>query len=170
MADRRYRDLIGSLDTLLADPPYQDRAQRRATDVLPPLVGRMYRKTRKAARAARRMAPGPDQDVALHRVRRRAKRLRYLVEVVEPVVGKRARRLRRRIKDLQDLLGDQHDLVVLRPVLRELGARAHRERANGFTFGLMYGTTDERARRMAERFPRYWHRVAQRMPSKWERS
>jgi CHAD domain-containing protein len=169
MSHRRYRQLLDLLDTLLTDPPYQATADRRARKVLPPLVAKAYRKARKAARSARRMTPGSDQDAALHLVRRRAKRLRYAIETVEPVVGKRARRLRRRTKDVQGLLGDHHDLVVLRPVLRELGARAHQDGGNGFTFGLVYGSADERARRMAQRFPRRWRRVARRRRTRWLR-
>ncbi|HEX4722048.1 MAG TPA: CYTH and CHAD domain-containing protein [Pseudonocardiaceae bacterium] len=169
MAGQRYRSLLESLDTLLAEPPYRDAAQRRAKDVLPPLVAKAYRKAGKAARSARRMTPGPEQDAALHLARRRAKRLRYAVETVEPVIGKPARRLRRRVRDMQSLLGDQHDLVVLRPVLRELGARAYREQANGFTFGLVHGQADERARDMAKRFPRQWHRATRHKHTNWLR-
>lgn len=163
----RYRDLLDRLDALLTDPPWRHPAGRRARKVLPPLVARAYRKTTRAATSARRMAPGPERDTALHLVRRRAKRLRYAVEMVEPVLGKPARRLRRRTKDLQSLLGDHHDLVVLRPVLRELGAQAYRDRANGFTFGLVHGRADERARRLAHRFPHHWHRMTKRRATRW---
>jgi len=169
MDDERYLNLLDTLDILLADPPYRDVARRRATDVLPPLVAKVYRKSHQAAMSATRMSPGPDRDDALHLVRRRVKRLRYGAEAVEPVIGKPARRLARHSRDVQTLLGDHHDLVVLRPVLRELGARAHRARANGFTFGLWYGRTEEEARRMADAFPGRWQRLARRKVTKWLR-
>ena len=36
------------------------------------------------------------------------------------------------------MLGDHQDAAVARPVLRELGANAHLEGGNGFTFGVLY--------------------------------
>jgi CHAD domain-containing protein len=152
MAGQRYRELQTGLDQLLAAPPYRQRAGRRALDVLPPLVAAAYRKAHDAADD-----PSADRDVVLHRVRRRVKRLRYALEAVEPVMGRRARRLRRRCAEVQELLGDQHDLVVLRPVLRELGTRG-----NGFTFGLVYGRSIEIAHRAEAAFPRRWRRLAKR--------
>jgi CHAD domain-containing protein len=51
---------------------------------------------------------------AAHDARIRAKRLRYLVEpLADTPVGPRARRLVRSLKELQDVLGELHDLHVL---------------------------------------------------------
>jgi CHAD domain-containing protein len=158
MGGQRYLDLLGALDSLLADPPCHDRAHQRAVRVLPPLVTAAYRKSHKAA-AAR----GPARDAALHQLRKKVKRLRYAAETVEPVVGGAARRWQRRCKKVQNVLGDQHDLVELRPVLRELGVLAHLDGANGFTFGLMYGNTIAAARETEQRFPAAWRRLRKSM-------
>jgi CHAD domain-containing protein len=165
----RYLEVLAALDDLLADPPYRDLAHRRAVRVLPPLVARAYRKTRKAARAAARSAGGPERDAALHKVRRSVKRLRYAAEAVTPVVGAPAERYRRRCKKVQRILGDHHDLVAVRPVLRELGVQAHLDGTNGFTFGLLHGHADSAAAREEQRFPDAWRKLAKGGARKWMR-
>jgi CHAD domain-containing protein len=42
------------------------------------------------------------------------------------------------MEDLQELLGDQHDSVVTRELLRAVGMRAHGAGENGFTYGLLH--------------------------------
>ena len=54
------------------------------------------------------------------------------------MLGKPAERLVKRVKQVQELLGDHQDAVVARPVLREIGIAAHLEGENGFTYGLLH--------------------------------
>ncbi len=54
-------------------------------------------------------APAPED---LHALRIRAKRLRYLLEFLQELTGKRGRTLVKRLVRLQDLLGAYHDAVV----------------------------------------------------------
>jgi CHAD domain-containing protein len=169
LAGRRYLDLLDTLDAVLADPPYRDKAHRRAVRVLPPLARKAYRKARRAADAVGQAERGPQRDDALHRVRKSVKRLRYAAETVEPVVGAPAARYRRQCKKVQGTLGDQHDLVVLRAVLRDLGGQAHLDGGNGFTFGLLHGRAGERAIREEHRFPERWRRLARGKARRWMR-
>ena len=81
------------------------------------------------------------------------------------MLGKRASRLRTRIKDVQTVLGDHQDTVVARPVLRELGAQAHSEGHNGFTFGILYAREAAVAQELRARLPRAWKRLAKRARS-----
>jgi hypothetical protein len=66
----------------------------------------------------------PGEVEALHDMRIAAKRLRYVLEVTGDLFGPFADDARKRIKELQDLLGDIHDCDVLVPrvlgVLEEL--------------------------------------------------
>lgn len=54
---------------------------------------------------------------ALHDMRIAAKRLRYILEVTADLFGPYADEARKRVKALQDLLGDIHDCDVLEPRL-----------------------------------------------------
>ena len=54
---------------------------------------------------------GEHRDLALRETRKAAKRLRYAAEAAEPAVGKPARRLEKRLKPVQKLLGDHQDTV-----------------------------------------------------------
>jgi CHAD domain-containing protein len=77
----------------------------------------------------------------------------------EPVLGNKARKLRKRVKTVQSLLGDHHDTVVTRPVLRELGAQAQVDGANGFTFGVLHADEHATARALEARLPTAWANV-----------
>jgi hypothetical protein len=57
----------------------------------------------------------PAEIEALHDMRIAAKRLRYVLEVTEPVFGPYAKRAHKEVKALQDLLGEIHDCDVLGP-------------------------------------------------------
>ncbi|MFD1149033.1 CYTH and CHAD domain-containing protein [Saccharothrix hoggarensis] len=145
----RYFALLDAVDAMIADPPFTPAASEKAKKALPELVTKTYR------RLAKRAGNAHDDD-ALHEARKAAKRLRYAVEVSEPVFGKRAAKYHKKVKAVQELLGEHQDSVVARPVLRELGAKAQLDGENGFTFGLLHGLETAAARRVEERFPAVW--------------
>nr|WP_234468076.1 CHAD domain-containing protein [Streptomyces sp. MBT62] len=96
-------------------------------------------------RLARRVAhamdvpPGTDRDTALHEARKAAKRTRYATEPAHDSLGKPAKRLGKRVKAVQKVLGDHQDSVVARDALRELALAAHAVGETGFVWGLLYG-------------------------------
>lgn len=71
----------------------------------------------------------PEAAAALHAVRIAAKKLRYQLEVVEPYLGARGTDAVKRLKTLQEKLGDFHDDTVLDETLRaEIERASERER------------------------------------------
>lgn len=163
----RYLALHDRLDALLADPPLTTRAGRKAERELPKSVRRAYRRVESRMADADRQSSGPERDVALHETRKAAKRLRYATEAVEPTLGKPATRLRKRLKAVQQLLGDHQDTAVSRPVLRELAAQAHLEGGNGFTYGLMYASEAARAEQAEKDLPAAWKQMRKRKNIAW---
>jgi len=163
----RYLALHDLLDALLADPPLTTRAGRKAKRELPKSVRRAYRRVESRMADADRQSSGPERDVALHETRKAAKRLRYATEAVEPTLGKPATRLRKRLKAVQQLLGDHQDTAVSRPVLRELAAQAHLEGGNGFTYGLMYASEAARAEQAEKDLPAAWKQMRKRKNIAW---
>ena len=153
----RYPDLQQRLDDLLDDPPTTGRAKRRE---LARAVHKAHRRTSHRMRAALAEPWGGDRDIALHEARKAAKRLRYVLEAVEPARGKKARKARKKTKKLASTLGDHHDTVTARPVLRELAAQAHQEGGNGFTFGLLHAREQAAAGRLDDAAEAAWSRVA----------
>ena len=71
---------------------------------------------------------GPADEAGLHRARLRAKRLRYLIEPYRDAVASAPAALRE-LKALQTVLGEIHDLHVLRAQLEAAMAQECRERA-----------------------------------------
>jgi CHAD domain-containing protein len=138
----RYLALLVAIDDLQAAPPLTGAAGDRAHGGLGPLIGRSYRRVERHVRAAATLPAGPERDAELHEARKATKRLRYAAEAATPALGKPARRLGKRVKAVQKMLGSHQDAAVARPVLRELGARAHADSGNGFTFGLLHGRDD----------------------------
>jgi hypothetical protein len=79
--------------------------------------------------------------------------LRYVIDVAAPVLGRRARRLARQAKKLQDLLGDYQDAVATRPLVHELGAAAAGIGHPTSTYYLVDALEQVRADRVLETLP-----------------
>ena len=83
--------------------------------MLEPGFERIYRRGRRALKAARR-DPSTEN---LHELRKRAKDLWHAAQVLRPAAPKAMKPLARRAHELSDLTGDDHDLAVLRAAARE---------------------------------------------------
>ena len=163
----RYLALHDRIDAVLTDPPFTARASRKAKRELPSSVRQAYRRVESRMATAQCQPSGERRDRALHETRKAAKRLRYATEAVQPAVGKPAKRLCKRLKPFQDLLGEHKDTAVSRPVLRELAAQAHLEGGNGFTYGLLYAAEAARAERAENDLPAVWKRMRKRKNTAW---
>ena len=129
--------LLDGLDALIADPPLTPLAARKAGKALAKPVKRASRRLERAL-AAVPVAGDGDKDTAIHEARKAAKRARYAAEAATPALGGTARRQASRTKKLQGLLGDHHDSVVARTVLRGIARQAREAGEDTFTYGLMY--------------------------------
>src|SRR3984957_6841799 len=99
MRSPRYFRLLDALETLVTTTPDPGSG--------PVAVAAAGKKVRRAAKPARRAADD-DLDEAIHRIRKRAKRLRYTAAAIG------SKKVSKRAKKLQSLLGDHQDSVVRR--------------------------------------------------------
>ena len=147
----RYLRLRDDLDVLLADPPLTPLAGRKAGKALVRPVRRAARRLQRAlaavpaaedrgpeTSAAEDLGTAVDRDTAIHEARKAAKRARYAAAAALPALGGQASRQAAQAKDLQELLGDHHDSVVTRTVLRGLADQARSAGEDTFTYGVMY--------------------------------
>jgi CHAD domain-containing protein len=135
LGGQRYLRLLDDLDALLADPPLTPLAARQAGKALTKPVRRAARRLQRALDAV----PGAqDRDTAIHEARKATKRARYAAEAAVPALGGTARRQAAQARELQQLLGDQHDSVVARTVLLDLAQQARMAGEDTFTYGLMH--------------------------------
>lgn len=119
-------------------------------------LDKAYRQLRKAAKKVRRLVgeDGADVGPALHRVRKRAKKLRYAAEAVA-VAEPSAADLGRAAKSLQTLLGDHQDGVLARAWIIDTVVQAREDDEDTFTYGLLYATEEQHADRAVEALPRH---------------
>jgi CHAD domain-containing protein len=151
LSDRRYLRLLDTLDRLLAEPPLTDAAQRPAGPAMAEAVQRSGKRFRRAVRTAHR-ATGDAQHLALHDVRKAAKRVRYTAEVAVPVLGAPAEALVGCLKEVQDTLGEAQDTVVTRAWCTRLGLAAQAAGENAWTYGRLHMLEEVRAERAEAAF------------------
>ena len=126
----RYERLVSGLSGMVRrgrspeDPP-------PILDVAPELVGRRYKKVRKAAK--RLKAGSPSED--FHDLRKKGKKVRYAVEPLRGIYGKPAEKLVDLLKEMQDDLGGLQDLVVFAGLMRELAVTGNLPPQTVFTMG-----------------------------------
>ncbi|ETW23350.1 CYTH and CHAD domain-containing protein [Mycobacterium gastri] len=148
MRSKRYFRLLDALDAMVAEYPVTTFGPGPGP-VTPPNIDAAYRRVKKAAKAAKAAraahaavapagqaegGPGPvlQPNAALHRIRKRAKRLRYTAAATG------ADGVAQQAKAVQTLLGDHQDSVVSREHLLEQTEAAHAAGEDTFTYGLLY--------------------------------
>ncbi|WP_306232044.1 CYTH and CHAD domain-containing protein [Agrococcus beijingensis] len=182
MRSERYLALMDDLQRLATAPPWagasggspqdgtggspQGGSGGSPQDALRSRVRREHRRTRRRVEAAT-AAPAAERDALLHEARKAAKRARYAAEALVPVAGREARRAAKAAKRVQQALGEQHDTVVARSLLRELGVQAHLDGDSAFTFGLLHAREHERAAASEAAFERAWARLRRKRVRRW---
>ena len=151
----RYLRLLDTLHAASELPPFlvlgsdsdvKHPSVQMASKVLPRIVERRWKRLRREVRRAGR-EPSARQ---LHKIRIKAKELRYAAEASEAVVGKRSSRTARAAERLQTELGTHHDAVVAEKWLCE--------RARGAAWQVAFS---------AGRLAADQHRVQQRVRDDW---
>jgi CHAD domain-containing protein len=133
MRSPRYFRLLDALEAAVAKSPPADQGSD------PKTIAAASKKVLKAVKKARR-ATEEDRDDAIHKVRKRAKRLRYTAEAMG------AKKVSKRAKAVQSLLGDHQDSVVSRAHLIEQADAALAASEDGFTYGLLHQQDADLAR------------------------
>jgi CHAD domain-containing protein/CYTH domain-containing protein len=115
--DQAYRGAVRRTGTLFdrVEPALRSRLRRPTGpegDRFGPVTATLLQAHAVAVRQRLDQTRGPADDPAIHAARIRAKRLRYLLEPLEPY-REEVPALIRRLRGLQDLLGELHDLHVL---------------------------------------------------------
>jgi CHAD domain-containing protein len=157
------RAMLETARTRLATWPLRDD---HGVASLAPGMERVYRRGRRALRAARR----DPSDEALHELRKRAKDLWHAAQVARPASPKRLRRLARRAHALADATGDDHDLALLlaaahrRPAALEPGELALLEGLVARRRRALQRAAFDRARRIYTAKPRRLARRIARAP------
>ncbi|MFO1469355.1 MAG: CHAD domain-containing protein [Steroidobacteraceae bacterium] len=134
----------------------------------PGLLEARWRKVRKAARRL-----GTDSSPAdYHRVRRRLKKLRYLLETVTPLYHRRAERALQALRRWQDTLGALQDAAVSSDSLKAM-ASSPDQRFAPATLLLMGRLLEhheraarrarDRQRKRCRRFQRRWRQLSRRL-------
>lgn len=99
-----------------------------------------------------------ESDIAQwHRVRTKAKKLRYVVELFAPIFGKDYERLGRYLAVVTDELGEQRDCYACSTALGEIAEDVRPTLA--FELGRAAAAQDARVGAAVEEFPRLWKRV-----------
>jgi CHAD domain-containing protein len=154
MRSERYAKLLERLVAAANAPALLPAADAPATEVLPALLAKPWKKLRRDVRALDDVPP--DED--LHHVRIRAKRTRYAAEAVTPALGKRARRFAKAVAKLQDVLGDHQDAVVAAAWLRD-AVRQTDDVEEVFVAGVLTGMIRAIEHDTRNSWPAAWKRV-----------
>ncbi|MFJ6155147.1 CHAD domain-containing protein [Pseudarthrobacter sp. NPDC092184] len=117
MRSDRYFRLLDELEAFRDTPPVRAEAVARGRRVSAKAVDKSARRLQRSHRAATRARRGTDHEIALHQVRKDAKRLRHVAETAALVRGKRARKVAKAAQRQQKILGNFHDAVIARDLL-----------------------------------------------------
>ncbi|MDQ1361134.1 MAG: hypothetical protein QOJ44_1511 [Acidimicrobiaceae bacterium] len=173
MSSDRYLTLLDRLHASAGAPPFLGTAQSgtdkgsgphpddRADRVLPTLVRRPWRKLRRSVRHA----GAHPTDRQLHRIRIRAKQLRYAAEAATPVVGNPARRMAAAAESLQTVLGDYHDAVTAEDWFRREAATG--SRAAAFSAGQLVAGQRQRREDLRREWRGVWAALDRKKVRQW---
>ncbi len=115
-------------------------------------IRRVYAHLRRDAK----LALEPDASLtAIHTLRKTAKRVRYALEFLEPVIGKTAKEAISHLKTVQERLGHINDASVMLEKLRSLAGQVRDAKA-GFALGVIVGRLEGELVDARAEFERAW--------------
>ena len=155
----RYFRLLDSVDALASGELLSPQADARAKDTLPPLVNRRIARLRSAMHSADTTRDPSHHDLALHEVRKQAKKLRYAAQLIAPLKPKRTKRLAAAATAIQETLGTLQDSVVARQVLLRLSTDAVIAGENTFSYGRLHALEQARAEDSEAGYERLLRRI-----------
>ena len=159
----RYAPLLDRLVDAARTPQLAPLADAPARDLVAPVQAQF------AALRGRVKGTGRQPtDDELHRIRIHAKRSRYAAEALIPVARKDARRFAAAAADLQDILGEQHDAILMRSWLRRRATSRGVDGATAFTAGELAGIESARVADARGGWKKRWKQLAAtREPARW---
>jgi CHAD domain-containing protein len=151
LASKRYRSLLARLSR----PAIKKvGAQRRLGIVAAQLI-------RPASRGASRLGEKIADDapaLLFHKLRVRIKRLRYELEMMTPLGGKRHRKALKRLEELQELLGLYHDTTVASAWLMSYAETSAAPPRSVLAAGALIQSLGSRENKLRRRCMRAWRR------------
>jgi CHAD domain-containing protein len=147
----RYQQLLERL----AQPPVRRIPATVTVRVLAPTMVRPI--ARAAMRSGSRLS-ADSSDEAFHHLRIRLKRLRYALELLENLGGKRNRKALKRMRDLQDVLGIHQDAVCAIAWLRQFAVDGAFAPPVLLAAGALIQSLIERREKLAVRGYKRWKR------------
>lgn len=156
----RYLELLEAMVDAANQPRFLPGAVRPGREELVDLARTPYNRLRQTVDEL----PDEPEDQYLHRIRIRAKRVRYAAEAVAPVVGKRAVRFAAAAADLQDTLGELQDASVAHAWLARV---ADHHPALAFATGQLAGLELVRAEQSRRRWKKKWQVLSSKKLRSW---
>jgi CHAD domain-containing protein len=159
LSSLRVRKLIGGWQHGLEDAALWEMARMQTRCAVKDVASEHIRKAfRQFIRRGHAMtSASPDEE--FHKLRIRGKRLRYLLEFFACLYPEEeVTRLVKKMKAMQDVLGDYHDLVVQQATLREFNERMSQDSptppATLLAMGVLLGELQRRQDKVRSSFPK----------------
>ena len=159
LSGERYYRLLDALDTLIAAPELGKAAAKPAQETLRDLARAGWERVIAAYERAQAIDDPERRGIALHDVRKAAKRARYTAEALRPSLGDDMGALAGAAEDIQEALGAYQDGVVAQELLAREAASAREAGADTFTYGLLIGLERAAAERAHAGFPKVWKKT-----------
>ncbi|TXK38279.1 CYTH and CHAD domain-containing protein [Nonomuraea sp. C10] len=156
LGGERYYALLDALDALVSEPELGKAAADPAETRLADVAAANWNRVTKAYETAQAIDDPEQREIAMHDVRKAAKRARYTAEALRDTLGKRMGTLAKLAEDVQEVLGAHQDGVVAQETLAEEAGAARRAGEDTFTYGVLAGLERAAAERAHEDFPRVW--------------
>ena len=152
----RFGRLMEALDELVGKRVFTRDADVPGLEVFPDLLDGEATRLRRAVDEIANAENQEERDIALHDVRKKAKRLRYAAEATSPGLGEDASALAAIAAHVQRALGEHQDSVMSQQRLREYAARAQARGDTDFPYGRMHDLERARADAAERDFQAAW--------------
>ncbi|GAA3601607.1 CYTH and CHAD domain-containing protein [Nonomuraea rosea] len=157
----RYYTLLNALDELVAVPNLGKAAAKPAEERLNTIAAANWDRVTKAYDTAQAIDDLERREIAMHDVRKAAKRARYTAEALQPTLGKNMAKLAKLAEDIQEILGTHQDGVVAQETLAKEAESARQAGEDTFTYGLLIGIERNAAERAHAEFPSVWAKTVE---------